>query len=1349
MSLLSEESKPPARPSHRRRKFFFVIFLLLLAFLIANGIYLNSQHFHNVVRQRVTAYLEQVTGGRVEMGDFQWNLSRLEFQIRNLTIHGLEGSTEVPYAHADLMLVRLKIISMLERRVDLDYLKVEQPQVHLIVYADGRTNQPLGNNGPTDNQAAVRQMFEIAINKLDLSHGAVQLADQRIPLDFTANGVDAKMEYSPSAGRYSGLVHFEKLDTTLKDWRPFASTADAQFSLFPDHVEVQSLKWTSGNSAFSAEGSISAFNHPVVRANYRGSFDLREIAAIARNRELTRGSLALDGKMEYSAGRYLSSGKLRVSSLDYRSPSLRILNAAVNSDFKTTPKDLALSDMQARLLGGTVRGEIAVTNWAQLNSTASTIHSASATDEQRGTARLRIQGLRVRDLISASAKARKLERFRIGGFVSGVVDAIWRGSPERAEARMALDVTPPGHPASGEVPLTARLRGIYRGSTEQLQISQLEASTPATDLQASGVLGSYSAKLNLSAANRDIGELQPLLTFLTHHRELPLHVNGEATFTGTVNGRLSAPQVAGQLKLTDFDTTAGSSHRIGQQKPQTTHWDLLSTNFQLAANSLSAHQGILRRGQATLGFDFTTALQRYVFTQDSQFNGHIGIQGAQATDLESISGYEYPVSGTVSLSLQASGTQHDGQGDGNIAVQNGSIYGHPFESFTSKLHLAHQEIQLNNIRATQRQASLNGAIAYNFQSTEFRLNANGNNFDISRVKVRQMPNLDLKGRMDFHAEGSGTRQNPVVNGTINLRNIVADQEKIGNFVLQAQAKGPNLQLTGRSEFREAVLGVDGSVYLRNDFPVDLTAHLSRLDVDPLLRVYLHGRITGHSATEGTIHVTGPLKHPRAIVVTGDLSGFSVGVEGIAIHNSGPIRFMVAQQVLTLQSLRLVGNDTDISAAGTLQLAESRRLNLNANGQVNLKIVQSLSSNYTSSGIVTVALQVGGTVDNPNLVGQIQIANGSLNEIDLPSGLSDVNGTLVFNQNQLRVQSLTAHTGGGILTLGGYITYGRKINFNLTANGKEVRLRYPPGMSTTADVSLNLVGSLSNSILSGDITVNRFALSPNLDLASYVARAKQPAMLPNPNSPLNNLRLDVHITTIPELQVQTSLAKVTGDADLRIRGTAARPVVLGRVNIAQAEVSFNGTKYRLERGDILFIKPVPPIEPVLDLEAAARVRDYDIRVGFHGPIDKLGVTYNSDPPLPTADIIALLAMGRTREESAMLESPETTFAQTASNAILGEALNSTVSNRLEKLFGVSRIKIDPQAGGAENNPTGTRVTVEQQFSNNLTLTYITNVSEASQQIIEAEYFINRNVSIVGLRDQNGVVSFDVRIRQRKK
>jgi translocation and assembly module TamB len=90
----------------------------------------------------------------------------------------------------------------------------------------------------------------------------------------------------------------------------------------------------------------------------------------------------------------------------------------------------------------------------------------------------------------------------------------------------------------------------------------------------------------------------------------------------------------------------------------------------------------------------------------------------------------------------------------------------------------------------------------------------------------------------------------------------------------------------------------------------------------------------------------------------------------------------------------------------------------------------------------------------------------------------------------------------------------------------------------------------------------------------------------------------------------------------------------------------------------------------------------------------------------------------------------------------------VSSRVQRLFGVSRIKIDPQVGGPES-ATGARVTIEQQVNENVAVTYITNVARANQQIIQGEFNFTRDLSFVIVRDENGVLGFEFRIRQRKK
>jgi translocation and assembly module TamB len=279
------------------------------------------------------------------------------------------------------------------------------------------------------------------------------------------------------------------------------------------------------------------------------------------------------------------------------------------------------------------------------------------------------------------------------------------------------------------------------------------------------------------------------------------------------------------------------------------------------------------------------------------------------------------------------------------------------------------------------------------------------------------------------------------------------------------------------------------------------------------------------------------------------------------------------------------------------------------------------------------------------------------------------------------------------------------------------------------------------------------MNPHFDFANYLAQSKKAPIISTLNPFLDNMRIDLHVTSTPELRVETSLAKLSGDLDLHVRGTAARPAIVGRVNIAEGDIYFKGTKYRLERGDITFSNPLS-IEPVINLDMSARVQGYDVTIGLHGQATGgrgLSMTYRSDPPLSNNDIIALLAFGRTRDQTLYGASQpgQGTDTATASNAILGEALNSTFSDRVQRLFpGGSRVTIDPQFIGAENNPSA-RVTIEQQINNNITFTYVTSLTQSAETVIQVEYNIDKNVSIVAVRDQNGVLGFDVHIRRRKK
>ncbi len=212
---------------------------------------------------------------------------------------------------------------------------------------------------------------------------------------------------------------------------------------------------------------------------------------------------------------------------------------------------------------------------------------------------------------------------------------------------------------------------------------------------------------------------------------------------------------------------------------------------------------------------------------------------------------------------------------------------------------------------------------------------------------------------------------------------------------------------------------------------------------------------------------------------------------------------------------------------------------------------------------------------------------------------------------------------------------------------------------------------------------------------------------------------------------------------------AAPSLLGRISLTEGSTSIGGTKYDLQRGDIFFNNPVR-IQPNIDIDATARVEDYDITLGLHGTPEKLHTSPTAPSRLcPKPTIIALLALGRTQDEEAPAIRPAAATGRRQSHhhdALLGGALNATVSNRVQRLFGTGAIKVDPNFIGTIGNSSA-RVTVVEQIGQNLTFTYASNVNTTTQQLIQAEIAINRHVSLLVTQDESGIFSVVLKNRRR--
>ena len=1373
--------------------------VVLLAIAAAVVWYLRSPQFEDFVRRKVIATLEDATGGRVDLQSFHWNLGKLEFEAKGLTIHGREGPDQLPYMHADRAYVRLQVVSFLETRAHLQYLGLEHPVIHLIVYPDGTTNapEPKVKHG---NIKPVRQLFDLAIRRADLRNGMLLLNDRELPLDFSAGDIGALMTYASPDQRYDGSLQVGKIDAKYQGFRDVAAQVEVEFSLWHDTAQFKLLKVRSEGSSLEAQGRLTNFDNPRIEFAYDTTLNLAQLGAVTRSYQFRGGTLTASASGKYSESSRMSHGKVAIRGLDYLQEGVVLRNANASADFSLDGDRLSLTRIAGRLLGGEVNGEAAIDNLMASSSTPASTQppakggsragisgsnksaKAESPDEatvkikgpgpQQGKARLHVSGVSMAELVhTISTKSLPVEALKPAGRIGGTVDLSWTRSLADAQGELALDIVPSPQTVDAELPVSGSLRSHYRLRPQVMDIASLSFMTPRAHLTASGTLGTSAGDLKVVFVATSLKEFEPFVLALGYAPS-PVELSGEASFNGTISGRLADSLVAGHIEASNFTYTFAPYAKLAQHsahapskresffhassplppapsqpvlQPRRIHIDQFSADVQYSLSKVALHNAIIQEGEAHLNLDWTAALVKGNFTDDSLFQLQAAVHNADVTELQRRAGLNYPVTGTLNATLQAAGTEGNPHGQGQFTLTDAHAYGRPVKSASASLTFANHEAQFNHIRLLAARGVVAGSAAYNFNNKVLTFDLNGAGIDLVEIPELQSARMQTAGAVSFATKGSGTIDEPVINGYLQVSDLVLNGERVGSFTANAVTHGTQLQLTARSNFPKATLSLDGNVELRGDMPGNMTMQFSNLDIDPFLRAEIKGKITGHSSMAGQATLAGPLRQPRLLNGDFKINEFKVEVQKVPVASDGPIELHLANGLVAVQRCALISEDSRLALSGSIGLQSEHRLDLRADGSLNLKLVHTLDPDITSYGTATIGVTMTGDTAKPLMNGRIEIVHAGLSMIDLPAGLGDINGSFVFNLDKLEVEHLTARTGGGLVTFSGFVTYGRTPGFDLTAAGNEIRFRYA-GISVTSDQSLHLMGTLQNASLKGDVTVTRFAQIPSTDLQYALAQAS-PAAVPNPNSPLNALHLDVRILSAPELTVQTSLAKLSGGVDLRLRGTAARPVLLGRISIAEGDLKIEGTKYHLERGDITFTDPVR-IDPVLDVEATTRVRDYDITVGLHGTLERLTTTYRSDPPLSSEDIVALLAFGRTQADTTAAATPQFGFAESASNAVLGQAINQTVSNRVTKLFGVSSIRINPSVEGTENNPNA-RLTVEQQVSNNVTLTYITNLTRSAQQVIQFEYNINSEYTFQAIRDENGVVSFDLLIRKRKR
>jgi translocation and assembly module TamB len=1273
----------------------------------------NSTSFHRFMLARIVEQANQATGGTIEIAGIDFRLSGLTASLSDITLRGSGSSGQTPLLHADKLTFRIKIVSALRPRLSLSELLIVHPVIHIQVNRNGKNNFPTPPSSQTSNYPSI---FDLGVAHLQITSGEVEYNDQRIPLDADLYDLDTNIRFTSPTRSYDGVVSYRNGRLRYGTYAPLSHNFDVRFSANAAQLTVQSANLRVGSSRLILHAQLSDYSHPVGDGDYSVFLHTQDFAELSPAAKL-QGNVSLAGKLHYQAvenqptlRNIAIDGHLASEELAADAFGKRLELRTLAGDYRLSSGDLIVRDLSIDILGGQIRasGEM-----KHLDSTPDSFVRTSA------------HGVSLR-MLQRSYLMEQIKGTMISGSLDGSAEAAWKGSgfetlKARSDLTLRAQASSTANPS--EVPVNGTLHVTFDGARQSLEMHDCAIKIPAATVNAQGILSDHS-NLQVQVVANDLQQLEQVTSWFVATQNPAPAVSGKATLNAVVQGSLKRPMVSAQLSAANLHV-------------QESEWTTVALAMRANPSELSVENGRLksaRRGQAS--FNAKVQLNQWAYEPSSRIQAHLDAEQFRITDLLDLANQQYPISGVVTARLSMDGSQIDAAGNGQIEIANAIFYGEPIQKVMVNLQTKNRSL-MATVGIMSKCGNVDGDLWYEPKTKAYKVRVDAPSMLLQHLQAVQKRNLQLTGTVAASIHGEGSMDDPQLTAMIQLPKLQAGNKVISQLNGEARIAQHRLDVSMDSKIAQVSVHAQGQVALSGDYDAQVSVDTGTIALETLLATYAANLPVGfQSQTELHATLHGPLKDKTRLEAHVSIPVLKASYQTLQLEIKNPIQADYANSVVTLQPVDIDGTGGSFHLQGQVPITGTRAPTMTARGTVNLNILKILSPDLNSSGQMALDVRVAGTASAPDIQGQLELKNVALAAPDVPIGVEKLNGTFEISSNRVQVSKMTAVMGGGQVSIGGAITYRPDLQFNLALQCQSVRLPRPEGLRTLLDASLMFNGNMTASTLSGRVSVGSLSFLPDFNLSTFADQFASGNAISQPGL-ADAIKLAIVVQTPQTLSATTSEISIGGQAALRVGGTAATPVITGRMTLTSGELFYRTVRYQLQRGVITF-DDSNNTHPVLNVAVTTTIEQYNLTLTLRGPLEKLTTSYVSDPPLATADIINLVARGKTIQQSA--GNSQSTDAMLASQAA------SKFSGSLQKLAGLSSLQIDPTISGTGQNPSA-RIALQQRVTKNLLFTFSTDVSEPGHEVIQGEYQINRRWSVSASRNEAGGVSVDARYHKK--
>jgi translocation and assembly module TamB len=1307
--------------------------------LLAIIVFFGSGAGNPLLTRLLVSRLEKMTGGKVELRSLSIRWLAMQATIKGLVIHGREPAGTEPLLTAEEVQAELRIDSFWGRRISLNELVVQQPHVHIRVERNGTSNVPEPPRPAAPNKPLRDTLFELHLRRLVLADGWFLYNDIKTPI--TVHGGD--LRFGLEAGGtvehplYLGNLDWQGMQFNSKRYKPLPVGLSAKFTIWHEGFTLEQGVFSAGHSHLDAQAEMNGFSNPQWSFRYRGWVDLLDFRETLREPMVPTGRVDVRGEGQFAGGQYKGSGSYSGQNITLPYEVFHTTGLTSRGSYQIDNRGLEVPDFFAGAFGGSVTGRVTL-----------------RFDGLKFRADTHVQNVKLAGVLpSIEHKDFPIDELHWDARMTADTVETWSGPFQHFEISVNTVWETPEQLAAHHQPVSAAWKFRYRYDSSSLEIASGEFETPSSRGTIDGILAPRNSMMNLRF---ETGALETYKDFINGLRgaapdsaEAAKQLSGSARWDGKILGPSSGPAFQGHLR--------GEHARYDGVIV-----DFLEGDLTYSPTELTLGNGLARSSNMETNIEGSLSLTKWNFLPENDWAAEANIEKVPAESLERLLGFTYPVNGLLTGQFHGGGTREKPSVTGLFDLADGKVYGLSFNRLRGQLSVSPDEVRIADAelrifppgKESGRGAGIiTGSAGYRYQDQAISAELVGAALPLENFEKLQSARLPVGGQVSFRLKTNGPLRTPLGEGSFRVVDLRIGQVVVGSFdgKLTSDGRAAHLELSSAMTTGEISGGY--TLGLAEPYPLSGKVSIKNIDLDPFLLTALHLKeFSGHANADGDISINGSLKQLQDIVVDANLSRLAMNYANVRLENDGPVHLRSTKNSLEIDPVTLHGADTNLQIAGSVQFAGRRTVGLRLNGALDLRLISGFVPALDARGPAQINASFEGTLDRPRITGRVHIENASARALDFPTGLSAITGDVVFDATRMYFESMSAESGGGTLHLSGSINYAESpLRYDVSVRTDRVRIRYPEGMSWLVGGSLRLIGTPAAGLLSGKVTIERVTLTQGIEVAGMLVAAKEGITSPTTSSPyLRNLQFDVEAVSAPDARMEWPGAQLQADANLRVRGTWEHPILLGHIHILSGDLYFAGNRYRVTRGDLNFSNPFR-LDPVLNVEATTTIQQYEITLNFNGPASKLTLAYRSDPPLPANDIVTLLALGQTSSEATTRSGGTSQSGTAGASAILSEAISSQLGGRLERLFGITRFRVDPGLAGVGSTGSqqnaASRVTVEQQIARNLTITYVSNVSSTQQQVIQVEYIVDRNVSIVGLRDQNGTFGIDIKIKKR--